>query len=73
MTLSELFAPYTTQEFPPKQVFCYVDDEVKSIPVDQIADFESLYKFDGSMNSKSITRLSEKFQLPILKRQENVL
>jgi hypothetical protein len=67
MTLIETFAYHTQQEFPPTHVFCYYNGEPKSIRVDQLAEYETMYVFDKPMSEQtSLTYLDSEFHLPSL-------
>jgi len=67
MTLTEVFSHHLTQEFPPTHVFCYYNGEPKSIRVDQLAEYETMYAFDKPMSEQtSLTYLDTGFHLPSL-------
>lgn len=64
MTLTETFAHHTSQEFPPKFVFCYHDGKPKTIMVSEIAEYETMYNVFGFFVDTSLTNLSSENELP---------
>lgn len=68
MTLTETFSKHTTQEFPPKYVFCYNDGEAKTILTSEIDQYEPMYKFANNVDDVNAwgANLSESHQLPNL-------
>jgi hypothetical protein len=71
MTLAQLFNPIVNQDFPPSIVFVYVDDQVKSIAVNRIAEYETQYEFLGVKKVLSqISKYSaEILSLPVLTKK----
>jgi hypothetical protein len=74
MTLAQLFNPIVNQDFPPSIVFVYVDDQVKSIAVNRIAEYETQYEFLGVKKVLSeISKYSVKdYSLPVLTKKSVV-
>jgi hypothetical protein len=71
MTLYELFAPHTNQEFPPKFVFCIVNGIHRSIKAKEIQLYETLYEYVAPLGQTSEYWSGPvgEWSLPTLKRK----